>query len=49
MNKLVTQSAEKFEDYVNTNGPLIGFDLGTTLFAWIFGPFFIQKKIKRFN
>ena len=29
MNKLVTQSAEKFEDYVNTNGPLIGFDLGT--------------------
>ena len=29
MNKLVTQSAEKFLDYVNTNGPLIGFDLGT--------------------
>ena len=29
MNKLVTQSAEKFEDYVSTNGPLIGFDLGT--------------------
>ena len=23
----------------------IGFDLGTTLFAWIFGPFFLQKKI----
>ena len=22
----------------------IGFDLGTTLFAWIFGPFFIQEK-----
>ena len=22
----------------------IGFDLGTTLFAWIFGPFFHQKK-----
>ena len=22
----------------------IGFDLGTTLFAWIFGPFFLQKK-----
>ena len=21
----------------------IGFDLGTTLFAWIFGPFFLQK------
>ena len=29
MNNLVTQSAEKFEEYVNTNGPLIGFDLGT--------------------
>ncbi len=24
----------------------IGFDLGTTLFAWIFGPFFLQKKTK---
>ncbi len=24
----------------------IGFDLGTTLFAWIFGPFFLQKKEK---
>ena len=24
----------------------IGFDLGTTLFAWIFGPFFLQKKAK---
>ena len=24
----------------------IGFDLGTTLFAWIFGPFFLQKKSK---
>ncbi|MDC3077736.1 AEC family transporter [Prochlorococcus sp. AH-716-O05] len=23
----------------------IGFDLGTTLFAWIFGPFFLQKKL----
>ncbi|MDC3232431.1 AEC family transporter [Prochlorococcus sp. AH-716-A09] len=23
----------------------IGFDLGTTLFAWIFGPFFLKKKI----
>ena len=22
----------------------IGFDLGTTLFAWIFGPFFLQNK-----
>ena len=22
----------------------IGFDLGTTLFAWLFGPFFLQKK-----
>ena len=22
----------------------IGFDLGTTLFAWIFGPFFLKKK-----
>ena len=22
----------------------IGFDLGTTLFAWIFGPFFLQEK-----
>ncbi len=24
----------------------IGFDLGTTLFAWIFGPFFLQNKTK---
>ena len=24
----------------------IGFDLGTTLFAWIFGPFFLKKRIK---
>ena len=23
----------------------IGFDLGTTLFAWIFGPFFLKKRI----
>ena len=23
----------------------IGFDLGTTLFAWIFGPFFLKKKL----
>ena len=27
----------------------IGFDLGTTLFAWIFGPFFLQKKITKSN
>jgi len=27
----------------------IGFDLGTTLFAWIFGPFFLQKKIQKNN
>ena len=27
----------------------IGFDLGTTLFAWIFGPFFLQEKSKRNN
>jgi len=25
----------------------IGFDLGTTLFAWIFGPFFLQDKSKK--
>ena len=25
----------------------IGFDLGTTLFAWIFGPFFLQEKSNR--
>ena len=25
----------------------IGFDLGTTLFAWIFGPFFIQEKFTK--
>ena len=24
----------------------IGFDLGTTLFAWIFGPFFLKKEDK---
>ena len=28
----------------NTINFTIGFDLGTTLFAWIFGPFFLQKK-----
>ncbi|MBO8221366.1 AEC family transporter [Prochlorococcus marinus] len=27
----------------------IGFDLGTTLFAWIFGPFFLQSKSKNKN
>ena len=30
----------------NTINFTIGFDLGTTLFAWIFGPFFLQKKEK---
>ena len=29
MNNFVTQSPEKFEEYVNRDGPLIGFDLGT--------------------
>ena len=27
----------------------IGFDLGTTLFAWIFGPFFLQHKFQNNN
>jgi len=27
----------------------IGFDLGTTLFAWIFGPIFLQEKPKKKN
>ena len=27
----------------------IGFDLGTTLFAWIFGPFFLQEKFNSDN
>ena len=27
----------------------IGFDLGTTLFAWIFGPFFLQSKFQNKN
>ena len=27
----------------------IGFDLGTTLFAWIFGPFLLQKKFQNNN
>ncbi len=29
----------------NTINLTIGFDLGTTLFAWIFGPFFLQNKV----
>ena len=29
MNNLITQNAEKFEEYIDKNGPLIGFDLGT--------------------
>ena len=41
MNNLVTQSAEKFEEYVNTNGPLIGFDL-SPLLAFIFLTFLID-------
>ena len=27
----------------------IGFDLGTTLFAWIFGPIFLQEKLPKKN
>ena len=27
----------------------IGFDLGTTLFAWIFGPFFLQERITQYK
>ena len=27
----------------------IGFDLGTTLFAWIFGPIFLQENSKKKN
>jgi len=27
----------------------IGFDLGTTLFAWIFGPYFLQEKSNIYN
>ena len=27
----------------------VGFDLGTTLFAWIFGPFFLQEKSNSYN
>ena len=31
----------------NTINLTIGFDLGTTLFAWIFGPFFLQDKFQK--
>ena len=27
----------------------IGFDLGTTLFAWIFGPYFLQKGAEKYS
>ena len=33
----------------NTINFTIGFDLGTTLFAWIFGPFCLQEKSKKKN
>ena len=33
----------------NTINFTIGFDLGTTLFAWIFGPFFLQDKAQNKN
>ncbi len=33
----------------NTINFTIGFDLGTTLFAWIFGPFFLQGKPQQNN
>jgi len=33
----------------NTINFTIGFDLGTTLFAWIFGPFFLQDKTQNKN
>ena len=33
----------------NTINFTIGFDLGTTLFAWIFGPFFLQEKAQNKN
>ena len=32
-------------DSTSTINFTIGFDLGTTLFAWIFGPFFLKKRI----
>ena len=31
----------------NTRNFTIGFDLGTTLFAWIFGPFFLQNRLNQ--
>ena len=31
----------------NTINFTIGFDLGTTLFAWVFGPFFSSRKINK--
>ena len=33
----------------NTINFTIGFDLGTTLFAWIFGPYFLQDKTQNKN
>ena len=33
----------------NTINFTIGFDLGTTLFAWIFGPIFLQEKLQKKN
>ena len=33
----------------NTINLTIGFDLGTTLFAWIFGPFFLKRKVSTNN
>ena len=33
----------------NTINFTIGFDLGTTLFAWIFGPFFLQRRSSNKN
>ena len=33
----------------NTINFTIGFDLGTTLFAWVFGPIFLQKNIQKFK
>ena len=33
----------------NTINFTIGFDLGTTLFAWIFGPFFLEEKTQKKN
>ena len=33
----------------NTINFTIGFDLGTTLFAWVFGPFLLQEKISSYK